>query len=63
VARELDLDLEVAREALKNKPSDLDPATWESAWCLKQPNIGTVIPGIELLLQLEKNARAGGIAL
>jgi aryl-alcohol dehydrogenase-like predicted oxidoreductase len=61
--KNLDQNLESAHEALKSKPSNIDPATWAISWCLKDPTIGTVIPGIKSIPQLEVNALAGDITL
>ncbi len=51
--------LDAAHEALKAKPPGMDAATWAIAWCLQNPQVGTVIPGIKSLAQLELNALAG----
>lgn len=59
----LDENLGSAHEALQNKPPDMEPATWANAWCLQQPRVGTVIPGIKSLAQLEVNALAGEVTL
>lgn len=58
-----DTEIGAALEALKAKPSDMEPAAWANAWCLKQPRVSTVIPGIKSIQQLEENARGGEITL
>ena len=58
-----DEEIAVALEVLKTKPAAMDSATWANAWCLQQPRVGTVIPGLKTLEQLELNARAGDITL
>jgi aryl-alcohol dehydrogenase-like predicted oxidoreductase len=56
-----DNEIRQALEVLKQKPADIDPATWANAWCLQSPHIATVIPGIKSVRQLEINAAAGNI--
>ncbi len=59
----LDREINAALEALREKPADMEPATWANAWCLKQSRVATVIPGIKSLAQLETNALAGSLGL
>lgn len=59
----LDAEITAALDVLKEKPSNMEAATWANAWCLKQPRIATVIPGVKSLQQLEVNALAGDITL
>lgn len=63
-----DTEIALALAALQQKPAELDgrpldPATWANAWCLKSPQISTVIPGIKSVAQLETNARAANLHL
>ena len=58
-----DNEISQALEMLKQKPIDMEAATWANAWCLKAPEIATVIPGIKSVEQLEINANAGDITL
>ncbi len=59
----LDREINAALHALREKPAELEPATWANAWCLQQPRVATVIPGIKSLAQLETNALAGSLSL
>ena len=59
----VDERLEAADEALRDKPSDMAPATWANAWCLQESQVSTVIPGIKSVAQLEVNALAGDVRL
>jgi aryl-alcohol dehydrogenase-like predicted oxidoreductase len=59
----LDNEINAALEALKQKPADMEPTVWANAWCLRQPRVSTVIPGLKSLEQLELNALAGEITL
>lgn len=54
-----DVEIQQALEALKEKPEDMAAATWANGWCLRNPQVSTVIPGIKSLEQLEINAAAG----
>lgn len=54
----VDREIGAALEFLQGKPDGVEPATWANAWCLKHPAVGTVIPGIKSLAQLEVNAMA-----
>jgi aryl-alcohol dehydrogenase-like predicted oxidoreductase len=58
-----DREINAALDALREKPVDMEPATWANAWCLQQSRIATVIPGIKSLAQLETNALAGSLTL
>jgi aryl-alcohol dehydrogenase-like predicted oxidoreductase len=58
-----DRDIATALEILQDKPADMPPATWANAWCLQQPSVATVIPGIKNLEQLEENAAASDVDL
>jgi len=59
-----DNEIALALEAIKQKPAHIkEAATWANAWCLKSPQISTVIPGIKSVEQLEINAAAGDIVL
>jgi aryl-alcohol dehydrogenase-like predicted oxidoreductase len=59
----LDREINVALRLLQEKPDGLEPATWANAWCLQQPRVSCVIPGIKSLAQLEVNALAGSVTL
>jgi myo-inositol catabolism protein IolS len=54
-----DNEIQLALEALKEKPADMPAAVWANRWCLQAKQISTVIPGIKSLEQLEMNAIAG----
>src|SRR5690606_32760039 len=54
-----DHEIQLALDALKEKPVDMPAATWANRWCLQAPQVSTVIPGIKSLEQLEANAAAG----
>jgi len=54
-----DNEIAQALEILKQKPTDMEAATWANAWCLKAAEISTVIPGIKSVEQIEMNAKAG----
>lgn len=61
-----DAEITLALETLKQKPTAMEPASlhpaaWAIAWCLRTPQITTVIPGIKSIEQLEINARAADI--
>lgn len=60
---QVDQRLEAADEALRDKPSDMAPATWANAWCLQDSQVSVVIPGIKSVAQLEVNAMAGEVQL
>jgi aryl-alcohol dehydrogenase-like predicted oxidoreductase len=57
--KHVDEKLAAADEFLRDKPADVAPATWANAWCLRDARVGTVIPGIKTVAQLEVNAQAG----
>lgn len=57
----LDREIERALDFLRDKPDGIAASTWAIAWCLRQPRVGTVIPGIKSLAQLEENAAAGDL--
>lgn len=59
----LDRDISAALTALQQRPAQMEPVAWANAWCLKQPVVSTVIPGIKSVEQLRSNALAGDIAL
>jgi len=54
-----DNEIQLALDALKEKPADIPSAIWANQWCLQARQVSTVIPGIKSLEQLEMNARAG----
>lgn len=58
-----DREIAEALDAIKQKPADMDAATWANAWCLRAAEVSSVIPGIKTLAQLETNALAGDISL
>lgn len=57
-----DRDIKAALEALKEVPEGMNPATWANAWCLRNPHVSTVIPGIKNVEQMVANASAGDIS-
>jgi aryl-alcohol dehydrogenase-like predicted oxidoreductase len=59
----VDREITAALVALQEKPPGMAAATWANAWCLRQPAVATVIPGVKSLAQLEANALAGDVAL
>jgi aryl-alcohol dehydrogenase-like predicted oxidoreductase len=59
----LDRDINRALTALQQRPAQMEPVAWANAWCLKQPRVSTVIPGIKSVEQLQANALAGDITL
>ena len=59
----VDREIAAAHEVLREKPENIAAATWAIAWCLQNEQIGTVIPGIKTLQQLEENALAGDLEL
>ncbi len=59
----LDREISASLRVLQEKPEEMEPATWANAWCLKQPRVSCVIPGIKSLAQLEMNALAGSVTL
>jgi aryl-alcohol dehydrogenase-like predicted oxidoreductase len=59
----LDRDIRIALNALQQRPAQMEPVAWANAWCLKQPRVSTVIPGIKSVEQLKANALAGDITL
>jgi aryl-alcohol dehydrogenase-like predicted oxidoreductase len=59
----LDRDINLALTALQQRPAQMEPVAWANAWCLKQPRVSTVIPGIKSVEQLKANALAGDITL
>ncbi len=59
----LDREINAALELLRQKPAQMEPVAWANAWCLRQPQISTVIPGIKSVEQLQANALAGEVAL
>ena len=60
VDRQINEALKILKE---EKPEGLNPATWAIAWCLKHPQVSTVIPGCKSVEQLEINAAAADILL
>jgi aryl-alcohol dehydrogenase-like predicted oxidoreductase len=58
-----DAEIAQALDILKQKPADLNAATWANAWSLRAPEISTVIPGIKSVEQIEINAKAADIVL
>lgn len=54
-----DNEIQLALDALKEKPADMPAAEWANRWCLRSPQVSCVIPGIKTLEQLEINAAAG----
>jgi myo-inositol catabolism protein IolS len=44
-------------------PQNMNMAQWALAWCLQNPAISAVIPGVKNLEQVELNAKAGDIIL
>lgn len=59
----LDRDINAALIALQQRPAQMEPVAWANAWCLKQPVVATVIPGIKSVEQMKANAVAGDISL
>lgn len=59
----IDREINAALKVLEEKPADMEAATWANAWCLKQPRVSCVIPGIKSLGQLELNALAGSVSV
>lgn len=59
----LDRDINAALVALERRPAQMEPVAWANAWCLRQPRVATVIPGIKSVEQLKANALAGDISL
>ncbi len=57
--KHVDEKLAAADKLLGDKPADMAPATWANAWCLREAQVSTVIPGIKSVAQLEVNALAG----
>jgi myo-inositol catabolism protein IolS len=57
----LDREINAALNALEDKPSGMEPVAWANDWCLRQPQVATVIPGIKSVEQLEANAVAGSL--
>jgi aryl-alcohol dehydrogenase-like predicted oxidoreductase len=55
----IDQEINLALEALQQKPPAEDPVIWSNQWCLRKEEISTVIPGIKNIKQLEQNAAAG----
>lgn len=59
----LDREINAAHRALQQRPAGMDAVAWANAWCLKQPGVSTVIPGIKSVAQVQSNALAGDITL
>lgn len=59
----LDRDINAALTALQQRPAQMDAVAWANAWCLKQPRVSAVIPGIKSVEQVKANALAGDITL
>lgn len=59
----LDRDIRIALNALQQRPAQMEPVAWANAWCLQQPRVSTVIPGIKSVEQVRANALAGDITL
>lgn len=59
----LDENIQKAHDALASKPADMESATWANAWCLQDPRVSVVIPGIKSVAQVETNALAGDVRL
>ncbi|MEM9255785.1 MAG: aldo/keto reductase [Pseudomonadota bacterium] len=59
----IDRDIRQAQQFLASKPAGIPAASWACAWCLQNPIVGTVIPGVKSLAQLEENAAAGSMSL
>jgi aryl-alcohol dehydrogenase-like predicted oxidoreductase len=59
----LDRDIKLALTALQQRPAGMEPVAWANAWCLQQPRVSTVIPGIKSVEQVIANAVAGDITL
>jgi aryl-alcohol dehydrogenase-like predicted oxidoreductase len=51
--------LEIGRTEV---PAGMDMAKWALAWCLRRPEVTSVIPGAKDPAQVERNAAAAGIA-
>src|SRR4051812_4865167 len=49
---------EVEKIAKFELPPGVDMAQWALAWCLKNPAVTAVIPGVKSVEQVEKNAKA-----
>lgn len=54
----LDKSITSALEALQAKPEDVEPVAWANAWCLRNPAVSTVIPGVKSPEQLMQNVQA-----
>ena len=54
-----DNEIQLALDILKDKPENMPAATWANQWCLQNPQVSSVIPGIKNIEQLELNAAAG----
>ena len=50
--------LKEVKQVKKEIPKGMELSQWALCWCLKQPFIATVIPGVKNLQQLESNAKA-----
>jgi aryl-alcohol dehydrogenase-like predicted oxidoreductase len=60
VERRLAVVAEVDRSEL---PAGVPMAQWAIAWCLRRPEVSSVIPGAKSVEQLEANARAADVEL
>ncbi len=47
----------------KEVPSGVEMASWALAWCLQNPAVSCVIPGIKTVAQVDLNAQAADLAL
>lgn len=54
----LDRAIVGALEALEDKPEGVDAVSWANAWCLQNPAVSTVVPGVKSVEQMKENARA-----
>jgi len=59
----LDRDITAALDVLSQRPAHMEPVAWANAWCLRQPRVATVIPGIKSVEQLKSNAHASELSL
>lgn len=59
----IDKEISAAQQFLAEKPPGISAAVWASQWCLRHPQIATVIPGAKSLAQLEENVLAGEFTL
>ncbi len=56
-----DREITAALAALEEKPEGVDAAAWAIAWCLENPAVSTVIPGIKSEQQLRGCAAAAAL--